>query len=117
MIQWRSPGAILGVSRAAYYKWASGKLSKRTEENVKIAEKIEGIHMACPDKGYRRIRDDLQHNYSILVNDKRVLRICQVKGIYSTIKYCNNGCTRRAKNPQYVSENLLNRNFFCCKAQ
>ena len=107
--------AILGVSRAAYYKWASGKLSKRTEENVKIAEKIEGIHMACPDKGYRRIRDDLQHNYSILVNDKRVLRICQIKGIYSTIKYCNNGCTRRAKNPQYVAENLLNRNFSAAK--
>ena len=107
--------AILGVSRAAYYKWASGKLSKRTEENVKIAEKIEEIHMEHPDEGYRRIRDDLQHNYSILVNDKRVLRICQVKGIRSAIKYCNNGCTRRAKNPQYVSENLLNREFQAAK--
>lgn len=31
--------------------------------------------------------------------------------IKSTIKYANNGCTRRATNPQYIAENLLNREF------
>ena len=64
-----------------------------------------------PEKGYRRLRDDLEVYHGIPVNDKRVLRICRKRGIKSTIKYANNGCTRQAKNPQYIAENLLNREF------
>ena len=71
--------------------------------------------MENPDKGYRRINDDLRHNEHIHVNDKRVLRICRAKGIKSTIKYSNRGCTRQAKNPQYVAENFLDRNFHADK--
>ncbi|MBR4474433.1 MAG: IS3 family transposase [Oscillospiraceae bacterium] len=103
---------LLHISRAAYHHWASGKQSRRTMENEQIAEKIEKIHMESPDKGYRRINDDLRHDHSIHVNDKRVLRICRAKNIKSTIKYENRGCTRRAKNPQYIAENLLNRQFY-----
>ena len=67
--------------------------------------------MKSPDKGYRRIRDDLDRYHGIKANDKRVLRICRKKGIKSTIKYSNNGCTRRAANPQFIAENVLNRDF------
>ena len=67
--------------------------------------------MEFPDKGYRRIRDDLERYYSIDANDKRILRICRSKGIKSTIKYANKGCTRQAANPQFIAENLLNREF------
>ena len=67
--------------------------------------------MQHPDKGYRRIRDDLEHDFSIDVNDKRVLRICRAKKIKSTIKYSNHSCTRNASNPQYVAENVLQRDF------
>lgn len=48
------------------------------------------------------------HDRHIHVNDKRVLRICRGKDIKSTIKYANRGCTRQAKEPQYLAENLLN---------
>ncbi len=106
---------ILGISRAAYYRWLSGSVSPRVEENTHIAEIVEEIHVASPDKGYRRINDDLRHDYRIHVNDKRILRICRARGIKSTIKYNNHGCTRRAKNPQYVAENLLARNFHADK--
>lgn len=102
---------MLMVSRAAYYRWVSGRKSARTTENEKLTEKIEEIYMESPDKGYRRINDDLRHDYGIHVNDKRVLRICRKRDIRSTIKYCNHGCTRRARNPQYIAENVLNRNF------
>ena len=44
-----------------------------------------------------------------------MLRICRVRGIRSTIKYKNRGCTRRAKNPQYLAENLLDRQFYAAK--
>ena len=102
---------MLHVSRAAYYRWVSGRKSSRTTENEAIAEKIEQIHIETPDKGYRRINDDLRHDHNIHVNDKRVLRICRKKDIKSTIKYSNHGCTRRSKNPQYIAENVLNRDF------
>ena len=103
--------SVLHISRAAYHRWASGKKGKRIAENEKIAEKVEHIHMDSPDKGYRRINDELRHDHGIQVNDKRILRICRARGIKSTIKYGNNSCTRRAKNPQYLAENLLNRQF------
>ena len=106
---------LLHVARSAYNKWASGKLRHRAAENERLAEKIEKIHTESPDKGYRRINDDLQHDQGIHVNDKRVLRICRAKDIKSTIKYNNHGCTRHAKNPQYLAENLLGRQFYASK--
>lgn len=99
------------VSRAAYYKWLRRDIPVCEAENERIADEIEKIHMEGPDKGYRRIRDDLERYHDIKVNDKRVLRICRKKGIKSTIKYSNNGCTRQAANPQFIAENILNREF------
>ena len=99
------------VSRSAYYKWISGKKSLRQQENERIAELAEKIHNDNPDKGHRRIRDDLEKYHEIQISDKRMLRICRAKGIKSTIKYSNNGCTRHAANPQYIAENKLNRDF------
>ena len=106
---------ILHISRSAYYKWNSGEKSPRQKENEKIADKLEQMHMDEPEKGYRRLRDDLEVYHGIPANDKRVLRICRKRGIKSTIKYANNGCTRQAKNPQYIAENLLNREFYAEK--
>ena len=102
---------ILHVSRSAYYKWLRGDFGRRIRENARIAEIIEDIHRKDPDKGYRRIRDDLEKYHGIDVNDKRVLRICRKRGIKSRIKYSNHGCTRQARNPQYIAENVLNREF------
>ena len=53
----------------------------------------------------------MERYHGIDVNDKRVLRICRKLNIKSTIKYSNNGCTRQAVNPQYIAENILNREF------
>ena len=102
---------ILGVSRAAYYRWLSGKKCARELENEKVAELVEQIHTESPDKGYRRIKDDLAHDHKMNVNEKRVLRICRSLDIKSTIKSDNRGCTRQAANPQHIAENILNRQF------
>lgn len=86
-------------------------MSENEQKNQQIAELIEKIHSGSPDKGYRRIRDELERYHGIGVNDKRVLRLCRKLGIKSTIKYANDGCTRQAANPQYIAENILNRDF------
>lgn len=106
---------LLHVARSAYNKWVSDKPSHRATENERLAVEIERIHAISPDKGYRRINDDLRHDQGIRVNDKRVLRICRAKEIKSTIKYNNRGCTRQAKNPQHLAENLLGRQFYASK--
>ena len=106
---------LLHVARSAYHKWASGKLSRRAAENERLADKIEQIHDENPDKGYRRLNDNLRHDHGIHVNDKRVLRICRARDIRSTVKYNNHGCTRQAKNSQHIAENLLNRQFYAVK--
>lgn len=74
------------MSRSAYYKWLHWKVPSKEAENERIAETIEKIHTESPDKGYRRIRDDLERYHDIKVNDKRVLRICRKKNVKSTIK-------------------------------
>ena len=107
--------AILHVSRSAYYKWASGGSSPRELRNRELAGVVEQIHTEHPEMGYRRINDSLRHDHGICVNDKRVLRICRVLRIKSTVKYSNKGCTRHAKDPQYLAENLLNRQFHADK--
>lgn len=87
------------------------EIPENERQNRLIAGEIEKIHTESPDKGYRRIRDDLERYHDSDVNDKRVLRICRKLNIKSTIKYSNNGCTRQAANPQYIAENILNREF------
>ena len=102
---------LLKVTRSAYYKWHNRTPGKRELENERIAVIAEQIHGKNPDKGYRRINDDLARYHDIHINDKRALRICRKKNIKSTIKYTNNGCTRSEKDPQVIAENILNREF------
>lgn len=102
---------LLKVTRSAYYKWSNRVPGKRELENECIASIAEQIHSEHPDKGYRRINDDLARYHDIHINDKRALRICRKKNLKSTIKYTNNGCTRSEKDPQVIAENILNREF------
>ncbi len=111
------------MSRAGYYKWLHREPSAREIDDKEIAKRIEEIYKADPAKGYRRIADDLRapnkkiypDTKPIAIGDGRVLHLCRVINIKSTIKYANNGCTRNAANPQYLAENLLNREFHADK--
>ena len=107
----RSLCQIGQVTRAAYYKWLNRKTPENEVKNIRLSKTIEVIHEQYPDKGYRRIKDDLERYHNQRVNDKRVLRICRKLNIKSTIKYANKGCTRQAANPQHIAENVLNREF------
>lgn len=102
---------ILEISRAAYYKWKNHENSQNDTLNELIAGKVEKIHAEHPDMGYRRIRDTLEHDHDINVNDKRILRICRKKKIQSYVKHRYNCCTKPASDPAYVAENILNREF------
>lgn len=102
---------ILHVNRGAYYKWKNHRNTERDDLNELIAEKVVAIHDEHPDMGYRRIRDTLEHDHNIDVNDKRVLRICRKKKVQSHLKHKYNCCTKPASDPAYIAENVLNREF------
>ena len=102
---------VAGIPRASYYKWLNRTPPEHEVINEAIAEAIREIHEDSPDKGYRRIRDDLARDYGFYVSDNRVLRICRYLNIKSTIKYKREGCTISDKDPQHIAENILNRNF------
>ncbi|MEY8388033.1 IS3 family transposase [Oscillospiraceae bacterium 38-13] len=76
---------------------------------------VKKIHSENPDKGYRRIRDDLARYYGALINDQRALRICRSLGVRSTIKYTRHSYIQRASGPQCLAENVLNRRFYAEK--
>jgi len=103
---------FLHITRSAYYSWLNHPKSDRELENERIASAVEKIHNAHPDMGYRRIRDELDRNHDIRVNDKRVLRIDRALHIHSTIKYRRQGCTKSATSPEYIAKNYLNRQFY-----
>ena len=47
-------------------------MSPRQKLNEEIAKKLEEMHTESPDKGYRRLRDDLEVYHNIPVNDKKI---------------------------------------------
>lgn len=100
-----------GISRAAYYKWLNHKETANDKLNQELADKLEQLHDKHPDMGYRRLNDKLRHDDAIIVNDKRILRICRKRQIKSNLKYHYDGCTRPSKNPAFIAENVLNREF------
>ena len=101
------------VSRAAYYGWLNHIKSGRELLREKVAQEVVKIHQEYPDMGYRRMNDWIK-KYSeshLMVSDSLVLRVRRILNIKSVIKYKTDGCTRNAKDPKYIFENLLNRDF------
>ena len=101
----------MGVSRNAYYRWLRIPESFSEEYNSEISEKIRAIHENHPEMGYRRIRDELEKRHDIDVNDKRVLRLCRVAHIQSTIKWKPQSSTKNSNDPAHIAKNYLNRDF------
>ena len=101
----------LHLPRSAYYHWLKDSVSFSEKYNKEISEKIKDIHEKHPDMGYRRIRDELEKKHGIVVNDKRVLRICRKEHIQSAIKWKPKSCTRNSNDPAHIARNYLNRDF------
>lgn len=100
---------LVHIARSSYYKWLSHPKSRHELENEKISAAIQQIYIEHPDKGHRRIRDDLEKDYGILTSNKRILHLCRVLHIQSTVKFKNHGCTKAASDPQVIVSNILHR--------
>ncbi|SJZ60605.1 IS3 family transposase [Garciella nitratireducens] len=105
---------IAGVARSSYYKWLKRQPSKREKENTKLSEEIKDLY----DKvkgiyGYRRITININHKLDKNYNHKRIYRLMKIMGLKSIIRKKRK---RYGKSkPQYIAENLLNREFSASK--
>lgn len=89
----------LQITRSAYYHWLNGAKSQRELTNDRLVQGILEIYEQYTDKGYRRIRDDLNRRYGGHVSDKRVLRLMRKERIQSTIKHPHNCDKAMRSNP------------------
>lgn len=106
---------IVGVSRAAYYKWKNRTESSKQSDDEKLASLISEIYQRQHGiPGYRQMRLILERRYGIQCNLKRVYRLMQVLGLRSKCR--KKRCRRRKKTlADYIEGNVLNREFTACR--
>ena len=105
----------LSIYAAAYSMYPEVLITSGVPaENLIVRKKTNGYQSWLKRSMWKvliRDTEGLLHDHDIRISDKRMLRICRSRDIKSTIKYRNNGCTRSAANPQYLAENILDRDF------
>jgi len=98
------------IPKSSYYKWTKRKESKTESENKVLVEKIIELYEEVNGiYGYRRITMNLNRSLRKSYNHKRIRRLMQKIGLKSVIRQKKRHYMK--SNPQYVAENLLNRQF------
>jgi putative transposase len=102
---------LLNISRSGYYKYVQRMSHDR---DAWLKEKIRAIYMEYQRiYGYRQVQMQLERQYQIKANHKRVLRLMQQMGLRSIIRRRRqwlSGCNEAIAGGR-VAENLLQRNF------
>ncbi|MGM0839064.1 MAG: IS3 family transposase [Bacillota bacterium] len=103
---------FLGVSQSGYYKY---KKYVKEEKDADLKRLILKLYEDSDKQwGYRRIHMELQEEYHMEINHKRVYRLCRELGIQSIIrkkpKFSNYNAYKR-KEPETIAPNIINRDF------
>lgn len=102
--------SILGISRAAYYKWVNREKSAREIENEQIIHEIKCIYERVKGVyGYRRLADEYNATHETQYNEKRFHRLTKLLGLRSVIR--KKRARYRRSTPEVLAENVLNREF------
>jgi len=103
--------AYLRISRSGYYAY---RKRKANDPNETLKLQIRAIYEQR-DKtvGYRRVQDELNRQYGLVVNHKKVLRLMQEIGIKAIIrrKYVHRTSYEAAVSDGRIAENKLQRDF------
>lgn len=102
---------LLGISRAAYYKWLNRSVPKHEEENIKLAELIKEYDERFGHiLGYRRMTAWINHFNGTGYSKNRVHRIMKKLGIHSVIRKKKK--KYKSSTPETTAENKLKRDFY-----
>ena len=102
---------ILGISRAAYYKWLNSKPTEKQLEDERILAKIKEIAESNNSLfGAELMHDALINEYKIHCGHNRVARLMCINDIRSTFRR-KSKYTYIKSTPEETAENILNRDF------
>ena len=106
---------VVGVSRAAYYKWKNRTQSQKQSNDEQLASLISEIYQSQHGiPGYRQMKLILERRHGIKCNLKRVYRLMGILGLRSVCRRKKH--RRKKKSPaDYIAENTLNREFTACR--
>lgn len=101
---------IAKVSKSGYYKWYKTSDIIKDDENIC---KIATIFFNSKRKaGFRTIKMELESEYGIIMNHKKIIRIMKKYGMVTKIRKPNPyKYAAKLRNDNMVCENLVNRNF------
>ena len=102
---------VLGISRAAYYKWLRRTPSKRDIENEAVLIEMRKIHESNNGLfGYRKMCMALNRQNGLHVNEKRIRRLLRINGMECAYRKKARYNWKRSR-PEETAENVLDRNF------
>lgn len=110
---------IASVSVSGYYKWISNveNRTERLEKEIADYEIIYEIFINHDETaGFRTITMELKHQYSIIMNHKKVIRIMEKYGLKCKIRRQRTyGITFDKNRIEHTYPNLINTKFDCVK--
>ena len=101
---------MLGISKAAYYKWLHRTMPQAEKENLLLAELIQEYDEQYNHiLGYRRMTIWINRLNGTCYSRNRIHRIMQVTGVRSVIR--KQPKKYKKSTPERTAENILNRDF------
>lgn len=101
---------ILGVSKAGYYKDRRRKKTAKERQDEAVLACILRFHEEYKQLfGYRRMTMYVNRELETTYSEGYIHRLMKLHGIHSRIR--RKKVNRKRSQPQYVSENVLNREF------
>ena len=105
---------VLGISKAAYYKWLHRSVPQKEQENLLLAELVQEYDEQYNHiLGYRRMATWINRLNGIHVSKNRIHRIMKVIGVHSIIRKQPKKYKRST--PEKCAENILKRDFNASK--
>jgi transposase InsO family protein len=77
---------MIGLSVSTYYSKPKQSRVLRAAADADLRDKIEHVQSDCSCFGYRTIRSQLQREYGMVVNGKRLLRVMREHNLFREIK-------------------------------
>lgn len=101
---------MLGISKAAYYKWLHRTMPQAEKENLLLAELIQEYDEQYNHiLGYRRMTIWINRLNGTCYSRNRIHRIMQATGVRSVIR--KQPKKYKKSTPERTAENILNRDF------
>jgi putative transposase len=97
---------MIELSSSTYYRKPKVPREEREKADAELRDWIEAVHLKFPRSGYRTLKQYIERDFGLAVNEKKIRRIQKKFGLYAEIKRAFIHTTD-SKHPYPVYENLI----------